>query len=1308
MTLEYTYTYWEAAEEIDFGDVLVNNPKTLQAQIQNSGETMMTANMSATQPFGVSPATLTMEPGMTTFELTFTPAQSINYTGKLNLEINGQTSSVDMKGVGFNVDDKAVRDSAFYAGITYTWPITTNANTSRLDTIATDPDQIIALLREVYTNPNVPGNRYRGYTTNLQPDETSYCSVNVPYTGAGKIGYSNGNYYFDDAYGWNIPCESAYTGSNNSSLNWCYMDPEEYRPKYDGVTLLLLELQDNFNPNNVSVTATGYDGLRDYVRQTIKSARVITEAKRTGTGAEAGTLFKIDCKQMNKFYLIAKGQLQSHRVLNKALSTMSNITNGYNEPLYLRGSYNYTSYNSYYDPAISHYFMLGHMFEQFSPAISNAEDTKDDIYQELVTGMETFGVVHDCPNVPYIKKPDGTLTGHHFMMYGDDEESWVNQDVVDMMFFVPDYRMMKWENRGYAGFEGYPNYLTQDFFEYNQLHQPTMGMFVILQNAIPEGTIASTTYNADGATGLYKHQLQWNCNLNKFLPSDDQYYELQEVIINDYGFEEYVPVYERNADGSYVMENGHKKPVILDRNSAWVANDYKGNDSLRYVNVYVDMKSGSQTKTYVILGRDKGDANGKPFLTLRMSNRQSIVIPGTDPNEKVRMIGTTHYSRYNAQNETNCYSNKLQIVDNSLTSADLANGLRFTRSYRPARLDENGNVKTDENGNILYEATATSVDFATGTYANGKVEITLSDQYQASKDQFPKPIETGDGYVDVAGYHANNNLTFDVTIKDGKVIFGDDFHFWDNFTADVSKNGHPFQYTYKLYMGTAYSNDVAVNVYKTDSKNNCAILLDDVLGDSQIGEEGDLSAPENVEFQAQVQYGSQSELLRYDAYRWLETDEDRYIVTEVVLNQWGNEEETDVSPSGQADNAGNFYTVRMNSGTDEVYSPDVPVGTSTPRAWATFVDKIPMKTEPRAYVYAPVVETFNFGYKENKENGKWAERKDYNTYGGPIQNVAVGKLEVEVFTPTTNDVDEEHGGDPTLAQMSEYSWFANENWYSYYNIYLKFTALNVPTGYELYKVRAWRQVKNGANILGEELTTRAARAQVGDGWYMCEDINYGDYLGAQKTAQGQLVDRYMSLSDIGPQSGGYLLGHRLTSISKPLNPDGTGGGTVFVADNTPNQNGNDNQYVEQNVRNEMRATFGALRLKDVPPYPGSLDKLEASFKVRAYFTKNTNPLITNPPIQSEQDGQKFGDGKAVLPGSDFDYYIAEGEIDNIEIKSGSVITGIGAVKIDVNREVVGVTYVNPVGQMSSTPWQGVNIVVTRYSDGSTTTKKVIR
>lgn len=46
-------------------------------------------------------------------------------------------------------------------------------------------------------------------------------------------------------------------------------------------------------------------------------------------------------------------------------------------------------------------------------------------------------------------------------------------------------------------------------------------------------------------------------------------------------------------------------------------------------------------------------------------------------------------------------------------------------------------------------------------------------------------------------------------------------------------------------------------------------------------------------------------------------------------------------------------------------------------------------------------------------------------------------------------------------------------------------------------------------------------------------------------------------------------------------------------------------------------------------------------------------------------------------------------------------------QVNVNRQVAGVEYVNLAGQRSAKPWQGINIVVTRYTDGTTHTAKAI-
>ena len=53
----------------------------------------------------------------------------------------------------------------------------------------------------------------------------------------------------------------------------------------------------------------------------------------------------------------------------------------------------------------------------------------------------------------------------------------------------------------------------------------------------------------------------------------------------------------------------------------------------------------------------------------------------------------------------------------------------------------------------------------------------------------------------------------------------------------------------------------------------------------------------------------------------------------------------------------------------------------------------------------------------------------------------------------------------------------------------------------------------------------------------------------------------------------------------------------------------------------------------------------------------------------------------------------------------NIVTAINTV--NVNGEVVGVEYVNSLGVVSKRPFSGMNIVVTRYSNGSSTSVKKV-
>lgn len=73
--------------------------------------------------------------------------------------------------------------------------------------------------------------------------------------------------------------------------------------------------------------------------------------------------------------------------------------------------------------------------------------------------------------------------------------------------------------------------------------------------------------------------------------------------------------------------------------------------------------------------------------------------------------------------------------------------------------------------------------------------------------------------------------------------------------------------------------------------------------------------------------------------------------------------------------------------------------------------------------------------------------------------------------------------------------------------------------------------------------------------------------------------------------------------------------------------------------------------------------------------------------------------------------IAEFCVSEQEIEvtfDNNVVTGVTTVKTDTGAQVEQVTYVNALGQQSSKPWLGVNVIVTRYSDGSVSTAKVVK
>ena len=116
-------------------------------------------------------------------------------------------------------------------------------------------------------------------------------------------------------------------------------------------------------------------------------------------------------------------------------------------------------------------------------------------------------------------------------------------------------------------------------------------------------------------------------------------------------------------------------------------------------------------------------------------------------------------------------------------------------------------------------------------------------------------------------------------------------------------------------------------------------------------------------------------------------------------------------------------------------------------------------------------------------------------------------------------------------------------------------------------------------------------------------------------------------------------------------------------------------------------TGGSVRDKWSFGLPSGTNPNDVTYIIRFYYKKVVDEANTGSKLRDGSDSPE--------------YFMAQ-----TEGEFGEWIVGLNEL---YNYSVVeSVTYVNPQGMQSSRPFDGVNIVVTRYSDGSTRTSKIIR
>lgn len=1164
--------------------------------------------------------------------------------------------------------------------ITYGWPITNPENTGHLDDVIkirkvgetykdennqektyTQDDQdndiarAIALIREVYVNPNVPGIIHRGYdyqynrgwTTNVVQSGVQWGS-DYDYENLGLVNYQAvgacNRFRQTKFYGWNIATSKELKNENTDATNKIYyFDRVEFKPYDEGYTLLFIEVSDEWDAYYKNIS--NYEDLFNYFKAAIKSVRIVHNALRLNEGtADAGTIFKIDTgsDKLNRFFLMSKGQARVQ--YNTPGEGSGWATDPHPFPFAINATYfdregsgewNVVKNTPCMDNQMAPFY---HMFEQYSPTTSDGGTVEGDLLSQFNEG-KSFPVKHDCLSV-LTAGTDENPTGHYFQMTGTNITE--PQPVNDLLFLLPDRRLLHHDTRGSIDRSylrrGYIASTDIDYVNYHESYRPKMMKYSII--------LEGSATQVEGKE-VYKIALDWSKNNFKdILGNKDQQFYLYRVTYDENG--------ERHIDRVKELTDPVSDGVHSNKNLNVFINVTQYDD-------YIQMQTSGQEVIYVVQGSDWP----KDFLDLQFSNDASFLIPGTDKQERLALgIGAVAHSKYDPKTHKNYYSNVIPMhngvgtsVDKSFLKAGGQDASKFV-FYRKTSA-----VATDKPEDVIATATLTSMANNTCTF-NVEMQSQDNNGYTETKSTIKCAIAAKD-YKDDLGY----------TIKKDEIDFAP-FVIHDNFSVEPD-NKHPNEYVYVVKfeaaksfvegsaVNTVYSNKKEIYVKHTDMKALNDFSKDNVDGDVQF----DLNVVNGARYNIQVQGATSSDIVQYRSQRWSEPRDSRNLD----------------DPGVYAVNQETKYAISSPATSDDA-TLEIAQGE---KGWAKFLET---NIATGSYDFVPVVETMVPDSKYREEN------HFRNTYGAPINPIAIGKLNVSVMVPNENT-------DPEHAMMSNYKW-QNEIgiWYSYYNFLLNIDNLDIPDGYQLYKLRAWRKVEGFAqendqdplegSILGECLSTRAPRTttfkKAGEGldksylgdWYLYEDITFGDQMYENDT-EGNL----MSI-DFFKAYPKYLLGDRSTTI-----------GPVFEPEQGDWTSGDNHGIQEDAIRNEKRATFGAQRLMtktgDDKQDVGTLEKMKVSFIVRAYFTKEKESQPNNAPR------------RAATLNSDGKYYIAEGKADyTVLAKTNGIITGVTS--IDANREVSGVMYYNTMGLPSVTPWQGVNIVVTRYTDGTTSTTKVVR
>ena len=607
----------------------------------------------------------------------------------------------------------AVHPRAYYDAITYQWTDASGViHENAITDTATDPNQIYALLKKVYCDPNIPGPKYSAYDQNGNREREVYY---------GAIGG-----------GWDIGADDVTP------------------PHEDGYTVLMVAVKEQLsllsNDDYGSYEFPDAASLISYLGNNIAAVQLLTDGMRIGEEMRAGTVFNIN-GNYNRFFMLSKGQARQKSDWVTRQESYSNRIYGERAP-------------------------FKQLFEQLAPT-KGAAAVYIDCYAALMSGV-AFPVVHDCSSV--------LQSEHYFSLAGN--MSHESRSLTGLNIFIPDYRLLYWEDQFYSGtglhtvdgrmlnpyydlngrvIRSSRSYFEVNYAQYNPDYAPQVGIYTIQLNGKAEPADEDKTCNVI---------LDWTSSLDEMAHGTvPQEYTVYLVLTDEDG-------------------NTSREELITTTQTTCTCP--------------VPQEEHSYTLSYIVYGHTCDDGGHDMFVT--WSSQVDVVIPGWNGFLTLKL---DHYESYYVQaDELNYYRNFIKVGNE-----DAMNALTVERA------------SAGENSFTLYRFDAAApqamTPVATLTLTVGSANVSYNIVYQNQEI-----LSSYSPYVRTSG-------TLDID-ADGAINLGP-ISLIDQFSASTALNQHPAHYGYVLKLNNTDAdkgtNTIQVPVFKAYAKLDGYYTQEEVIND---------------------------------------------------------------------------------------------------------------------------------------------------------------------------------------------------------------------------------------------------------------------------------------------------------------------------------------------------------------------------------------------------------------------------------------------------------------------------------------------